>query len=123
MTRLDHNRAITQLAPEDRQPVTAIRRMTIWGNHSSTQYPDISQTTIAGSAAKGVIDNGWYQQEFIPQVQQRGAAVIKARGSSSAASAANAALNHMRTGRSAPPPMTGSAWASTATAAMASPKD
>ena len=96
MTRLDHNRALSLLGQKTQQPVTAIRRMTIWGNHSSTQYPDISQTTIAGSAAKGVIDNGWYQQEFIPQVQQRGAAVIKARGSSSAASAANAALNHMR---------------------------
>jgi malate dehydrogenase len=97
MTRLDHNRALSQLAEMTGQPTTAIRKMTIWGNHSTTQYPDISHCTIGGKPAKDLIDPTWYRETFIPTVQQRGAAIIKARGSSSAASAASAAIDHMRT--------------------------
>ena len=97
MTRLDHNRAIAQLAEKTGVHVTDIRRMTIWGNHSSTQYPDISHTLVAGKSAGSLVDRNWFENTFIPTVQQRGAAVIKARGSSSAASAASAALDHMRT--------------------------
>ncbi|MDE2251550.1 MAG: malate dehydrogenase [Gammaproteobacteria bacterium] len=97
MTRLDHNRALAQLADKTGTHVTDIRRMTIWGNHSSTQYPDISHALVAGKSAKSLVDQAWIEQTFIPTVQQRGAAVIKARGSSSAASAASAALDHMRT--------------------------
>lgn len=97
MTRLDHNRALSQLAAKTGTSINDIRKMTIWGNHSSTQYPDISNTTVSGKAAAGLVDNAWYENEFIPTVQQRGAAVIKARGASSAASAANAAIDHMRT--------------------------
>jgi malate dehydrogenase len=97
MTRLDHNRALSQLAQKTGTSINDIRKMTIWGNHSSTQYPDIANTTVNGKAAPGLVDNAWYEGEFIPTVQQRGAAVIKARGASSAASAANAAVDHMRT--------------------------
>lgn len=97
MTRLDHNRALSQLAEKSGTHVNDIRRMTIWGNHSSTQYPDISHTMVQGKAAKSLVDQKWIEEYFIPTVQQRGAAVIKARGSSSAASAASAALDHMRT--------------------------
>jgi len=97
MTRLDHNRAIAQLAEKTGVHVTAIRRMTIWGNHSATQYPDISHALVSGKSAPGLVDRDWVENTFIPTVQQRGAAVIKARGSSSAASAASAALDHMRT--------------------------
>ena len=97
MTRLDHNRALSQLAEKTATHVTDIRRMTIWGNHSSTQYPDISHALVAGKSANSLVDTAWIEQTFIPTVQQRGAAVIKARGSSSAASAASAALDHMRT--------------------------
>jgi malate dehydrogenase len=96
MTRLDHNRALSQLAEKTGTHVNDIRRMTIWGNHSSTQYPDLSHATVNGKAAKSLVDQAWIEQTFIPTVQQRGAAVIKARGSSSAASAASAALDHMR---------------------------
>ena len=96
MTRLDHNRAISQLAEKTGALNTDIRRVTIWGNHSSTQYPDIHAATIAGKAATSLIDDAWYKSEFIPVVQQRGAAIIKARGASSAASAASAAIDHMR---------------------------
>ena len=96
MTRLDHNRAIAQLAEKTGKPVTAINRMTIWGNHSSTQYPDIGECRIAGKAAQKLVDHEWYVGSFIPTVQQRGAAIIKARGASSAASAASAAIDHMR---------------------------
>jgi len=96
MTRLDHNRALSQLAEKTGQHVNDIRRMTIWGNHSSTQYPDISQCTIGGKPAREVVEQGWYRDTFIPTVQQRGAAIIKARGASSAASAASAAIDHMR---------------------------
>jgi malate dehydrogenase len=97
MTRLDHNRAVSQLAARTGQPVSAVRRMTVWGNHSSTQYPDISHALVAGRAARELVDHAWVEQEFIPTVQQRGAAIIQARGASSAASAASAALDHMRT--------------------------
>jgi malate dehydrogenase len=97
MTRLDHNRALSQLAGKSGRHVNDIRRMTIWGNHSSTQYPDITHCTIGGKPAPEVIDATWYRETFIPTVQQRGAAIIKARGASSAASAASAALDHVRT--------------------------
>jgi malate dehydrogenase len=97
MTRLDHNRAIAQLADRTGTHVTDIRRLTIWGNHSSTQYPDLSHCLVKGRSAKSLVDQAWVEQTFIPTVQQRGAAVIKARGTSSAASAASAALDHMRT--------------------------
>jgi len=98
MTRLDHNRALAQLAQKTGIHHTHIRRMTIWGNHSSTQYPDLHATTVGGHPAlemKG-ISQSWYTDEFIPTVQQRGAAIIKARGASSAASAASAAIDHIR---------------------------
>jgi malate dehydrogenase len=96
MTRLDHNRAISQLAAKTGAPVTAIRRMTVWGNHSSTQYPDISHALVDGRPASELVDQAWLENEFIPTVQQRGAAIIAARGASSAASAASAAIDHMR---------------------------
>ncbi len=97
MTRLDHNRALAQLAEKTGTHVTDIRRMTIWGNHSSTQYPDVSHCLVKGQPAGKLVDQAWVEQTFIPTVQQRGAAIIKARGSSSAASAASAAIDHMRT--------------------------
>lgn len=95
MTRLDHNRAAAQLANKTGKHVTDVKKMIIWGNHSATQYPDISTTTIAGAAATELVADDWYKDEFIPCVQQRGAAIIKARGLSSAASAANAAVDHI----------------------------
>jgi malate dehydrogenase len=95
MTRLDHNRALSQLADKTGTHVTAIRKMTIWGNHSATQYPDISHTVVNGKPAKPLVDQKWIEETFIPVVQQRGAAIIKARGASSAASAASAALDHI----------------------------
>jgi len=95
MTRLDHNRAAAQLSAKSGSPVTDIRQMIIWGNHSATQYPDIHHATVAGTAATDLVDNDWLANEFIPTVQQRGAAIIKARGASSAASAASAAIDHM----------------------------
>jgi malate dehydrogenase len=95
MTRLDHNRAISQLAAKTGSRVADIKRMTIWGNHSATQYPDISHATIAGRPAMDGIDRSWLTDDFIPTVQQRGAAIIKARGASSAASAASAAIDHV----------------------------
>ena len=96
MTRLDHNRAVSQLADQTGKHSTDIVRMIIWGNHSATQYPDISQCRVAGESAASLVEQQWYRDEFIPTVQQRGAAIIKARGASSAASAASAALDHMR---------------------------
>ncbi|EIJ43987.1 malate dehydrogenase [Beggiatoa alba B18LD] len=96
MTRLDHNRALSQLSAKTGTKVTDIKKMVIWGNHSSTQYPDITNTTVAGKAAKSLVDQNWIVNDFIPTVQQRGAAIIKARGKSSAASAANAAVDHIR---------------------------
>ncbi len=95
MTRLDHNRATAQLAAKTGCHVTDIDRMTIWGNHSATQYPDVSHARVKGKAAKKLVDAAWLADEFIPVVQQRGAAIIKARGASSAASAASAAIDHM----------------------------
>ena len=96
MVRLDHNRAISQMAEKTGALNTDIQRVTIWGNHSSTQYPDIHHATVKGNAALQQVDQAWYEKEFIPTVQQRGAAIIKARGASSAASAASAAIDHMR---------------------------
>ncbi|HSY09125.1 MAG TPA: malate dehydrogenase [Steroidobacteraceae bacterium] len=96
MTRLDHNRALAQLAAKTGVPVTAVRRMSIWGNHSSTQYPDISHCLVNGAPAPSRVERSWVENSFIPAVQQRGAAVIKARGASSAASAASAAIDHVR---------------------------
>jgi malate dehydrogenase len=96
MTRLDHNRALTQLATKVGKPVTDIKKMTIWGNHSSTQYPDLFHCEVGGqNAAHLVNDQAWLENDFIPTVAKRGAAIIKARGLSSAASAANAAIDHM----------------------------
>ncbi|MBT5228256.1 MAG: malate dehydrogenase, partial [Proteobacteria bacterium] len=97
MTRLDHNRAISQLAEKTGAATTEISRVTIWGNHSATQYPDIHHAMIAGERAVDRVDEEWMTGEFIPTVQQRGAAIIKARGASSAASAAGAAIDHMCT--------------------------
>ena len=97
MMRLDHNRAISQLAAKTGSSVPAIRRMTVWGNHSSTQYPDISHALVDGRPASELVDQAWLEADFIPTVQQRGAAIIAARGASSAASAASAAIDHMRT--------------------------
>lgn len=96
MTRLDHDRAHFQLAEQCQQHTTEIRRMIIWGNHSATQYPDLHHATVHGQAALTQVDESWFKNEFIPTVQQRGAAIIQARGLSSAASAANAAIAHMR---------------------------
>ncbi|RKN46871.1 malate dehydrogenase [Streptomyces hoynatensis] len=98
MTRLDHNRALTQLARKTGASVSDIRRLTIWGNHSATQYPDIFHAEVAGkNAAEAVGDETWLAEEFIPTVAKRGAAIIEARGASSAASAANAAVDHVHT--------------------------
>jgi malate dehydrogenase len=96
MTRLDHNRALNQLAEKCGVPVTEVKNMTIWGNHSTTQYPDLHHAEVKGQNALSLVDNGWLINDFIPTVQQRGAAIIKARGQSSAASAANAAIDQMR---------------------------
>jgi malate dehydrogenase len=97
MTRLDHNRAKAQLAARAGVPVTAVTRMTIWGNHSATQYPDVFHAEIDGKpAAETIGDQSWVEEHFIPTVQKRGAAIIEARGASSAASAASAALDHVR---------------------------
>jgi malate dehydrogenase len=97
MTRLDHNRALSQLAAKTGAHTTDIRKLTIWGNHSSTQYPDLTNATVGGKAAKSLVDQKWIEETFIPEVQQRGAAIIKARGASSAASAAAAAIDHIHT--------------------------
>ncbi|MGR8946772.1 MAG: malate dehydrogenase [Gammaproteobacteria bacterium] len=96
MTRLDHNRAMAQLAQKTGNAVEDVQRVTIWGNHSTTQYPDLHHATVGGKAALEQIDQRWYQDDYIPSVAKRGAAIIEARGASSAASAANAALEHMR---------------------------
>jgi malate dehydrogenase len=97
MTRLDHNRALAQLAEKTGKHTAEIRKLTIWGNHSSTQYPDLTHATVAGVAATSLVDQKWIEETFIPVVQQRGAAIIKARGASSAASAAAAAIDHVHT--------------------------
>jgi malate dehydrogenase len=96
MTRLDHNRAIAQLAAKTGHGVPDVDGMIIWGNHSATQYPDIAHATVGGSPAADLVDTDWYRETFIPKVQQRGAEIIKARGASSAASAASAAIDHIR---------------------------
>ena len=96
MMRLDHNRAMSQLAAKTGKTINDVNKVIIWGNHSATQYPDIHNTTVDGADAMGLIDQDWYENDFIPTVQQRGAAIIEARGASSAASAANAAIFHMR---------------------------
>jgi malate dehydrogenase len=97
MTRLDHNRAMSQLAMRVNRPVSSIKKMTVWGNHSTTQYPDLSHCEVDGKPAKSLVnDDVWINDTFIPTVAKRGAAVIKARGASSAASAANAAIDHIR---------------------------
>jgi malate dehydrogenase len=96
MTRLDHNRAMSQIADKLNASINDVTHMTIWGNHSATQYPDLHHTQVSGKSAIESVDQDWYENDFIPVVQQRGAAIIKARGASSAASAANAAIAHMR---------------------------
>ncbi|MEQ3724027.1 malate dehydrogenase [Alcanivorax sp.] len=96
MTRLDHNRAMAQLANKLGKTVNDVKKMLIWGNHSSTQYPDLHHCEVDGKVAIDQIEQDWYENDYIPTVQQRGAAIIKARGASSAASAANAAVDHMR---------------------------
>jgi malate dehydrogenase len=95
MTRLDHNRAVAQLSEKLSVPVTAIKKMTIWGNHSVTQYPDLYHCEVEGKVAAGQVDEAWLRDTFIPTVAKRGAAIIDARGASSAASAANAAIDHV----------------------------
>jgi len=97
MTRLDHNRAVALIAEKCAAHVTDVRKMVIWGNHSATQFPDLHHCTVKGQPALSQVDRAWYADSFIPTVQQRGAAVIKARGASSAASAASAAIDHVRT--------------------------
>ena len=97
MVRLDHNRAKGQLAAKSGAHNTDVQKVIIWGNHSSTQYPDLHHATVKGKPALSLVDQSWYEKDFIPTVQQRGAAIIKARGASSAASAASAAIDHMRT--------------------------
>jgi malate dehydrogenase len=96
MTRLDHNRALAQLSGKIGTHHSNISKMVIWGNHSSTQYPDIRFAEVGGETVAGGVDPGWYRDTFIPDVQQRGAAIIKARGASSAASAASAAIDHIK---------------------------
>jgi malate dehydrogenase len=96
MTRLDHNRARAQLAARAGTRVREVSGVIIWGNHSATQFPDLAHATVGGQPALECVPDGWYRNEFIPNVQQRGAAIIKARGASSAASAASAAIDHMR---------------------------
>ena len=95
MTRLDHNRALSQLALKTGKPVSSIQKLTIWGNHSSTQYPDVFHATVDGQPARDLVDDAWLEGSFIPTVAKRGAAIIEARGLSSAASAANAAIDHV----------------------------
>ena len=97
MMRLDHNRSLSQVAEKTGSHSTKVEKMVVWGNHSATQYPDISYAAVDGEPVVSKIDNDWYVKTFIPTVQQRGAAIIKARGASSAASAASAAVDHMRT--------------------------
>ena len=96
MLRLDHNRAISQLATKTSKLVTSIKKIIVWGNHSATQYPDLYHAEVAGIKATNLVDNSWIENDFIPTVQKRGAAIIDARGLSSAASAANAAIDHIR---------------------------
>ncbi len=96
MMRLDHNRSLSQLATKTGKSINEIKNVVVWGNHSATQFPDLHNATVEGVDAMSLIDQDWYENDFIPTVQQRGAAIIDARGASSAASAANAAIFHMR---------------------------
>jgi malate dehydrogenase len=96
MVRLDHNRALSQLAEKTGTHINDLRHVIIWGNHSATQYPDLHHATVSGKPALSLLDAAWYKETFIPVVQQRGAAIIKARGASSAASAASSAIDHVR---------------------------
>jgi malate dehydrogenase len=96
MMRLDHNRAVGQLADKTGKTVSDVRKVVVWGNHSTTQYPDIHHATVAGKPALSLVDKSWYESDYIPRVAKRGAEIINARGASSAASAANAAIEHMR---------------------------
>jgi len=96
LTRLDHNRALAQLSAKTKSDVSDIKKMIIWGNHSTTQYPDLSHTTVGGKPAHDLVDRSWYENDYIPRVAKRGAEIIDARGASSAASAANAAIAHIR---------------------------
>jgi len=96
MMRLDHNRALTQIAQKVGKPVAMVRKLTVWGNHSATQYPDLYAAEVDGQKVAGLVDQAWVEKDFIPTIQQRGAAIIQARGLSSAASAANAAMDHVR---------------------------
>ena len=95
MTRLDHNRGLAQLTEKTGAPLITVKKVIIWGNHSATQYPDLHHATVDGKPALSLVDQGWFKDSFIPTVQQRGAAIIKARGTSSAASAAAAAIDHV----------------------------
>jgi len=95
MMRLDHNRALAQLTEKSGAPLTTVKKVIIWGNHSATQYPDLHHATVGGKPALSLVDPSWFKDSFIPTVQQRGAAIIKARGTSSAASAAAAAIDHV----------------------------
>ncbi len=104
MTRLDHNRAVAQLAAKTNAAVADVTNMTIWGNHSATQYPDVFHAAVGGKPAAEMVDEAWLADDFIPTVQQRGAAVIEARGASSAASAASAAVDHVRDWATGTPP-------------------
>ncbi len=124
MTRLDHNRACSQLAQKAGVPVTAVTQATIWGNHSATQYPDAFHAQISGQPAADVIgDDAWIKQTFIPTVQKRGAAIIEARGQSSAASAANAAINHVQTWSNGTPAGDWTSMAIPSTGAYGAPQD
>ncbi len=96
LMRLDHNRALAQLAAQTKSDISDIKKMVIWGNHSITQYPDLSQATVGGKAALDLVDRSWYENDYIPRVAKRGAEIIEARGASSAASAANGAIDHIR---------------------------
>jgi malate dehydrogenase len=104
MTRLDHNRGLAQLTEKSGAPLDNVKKIIIWGNHSATQYPDLHHATVAGKAALSVVEESWFKDTYIPTVQQRGAAIIKARGTSSAASAAAAALDHIHDWMQGTPP-------------------
>jgi len=124
MTRLDHNRAMSQLAQKVGVPVHAVKKVTIWGNHSATQYPDAYHAEINGQPAPQVInDDAWFKESFVPTVQKRGAAVIEARGASSAASAANAAINHVQTWYHGTPAGDWTSMGIPSTGAYGSPKE
>lgn len=96
LTRLDHNRALAQLAAKTNSDVSGVKKVIIWGNHSTTQYPDLSHATVGNKAAHDLIDRNWYENDYIPRVAKRGAEIIGARGASSAASAANGVISHIR---------------------------